>query len=243
MTSMNHNFLHKVKKILNEMKDFKSSPKYIVNKFHNETIHHNVHLPISREIKNLGFFVSSPKLKNGIANYDINSKYRGTDVLKQYLGIGNDIIPVPTHHPKQESTVKNIVERVFSKKPSKYLNYLKTLHAGLDNAIKQHKLEWEKSHVGATSSIREIKKSTINALQNKKAINSGDIEKYQADAHFYSEKAAEHERLIKELQNHKSSLIKHGRELKNIFGIDMQDNSIGNLNSPHIVGGVWDEIF
>lgn len=243
MTSMNHNFLNKVKKILNEMKDFKSSPNYIVNKFHNETIHHAVHLPISKEIKNLGFFVSSPKLKNGVASYDINSKYRGNDVLKQHLGIGDNIIPIPAHNPKQESTVRNIVERVFSKKPSKYLNYLKTIHAGLDNAIQQHKIEWEKSHVGATSSIREIKKSTVGALQNKKAINSANIEKHQADAHFYSEKAAEHEKLIKEMQNHKSLLVKHGRELSKIFGMDAKDNSTRNLNSPHIVGGVWDEIF
>jgi len=239
---MKNKFLHKAKKILNEMNDYKSSPRYLVDRFHHDAIHHNVHIPISKEIKNLGFFVSKPNLKNGVANYTISVNYRGNEVLTHQLGIGRNLIPIPQHHPNQESSVRHLVDRAFSKKPSKYLSYLKTIHSGIDSAIQKHKFEWQKSHVDATSAIRSIKKNTMDAIQNKTGIPIS-IQDLQGQAHHHAERAAEHERLIKELESHKVSIARHARALPKIFGLDNSEKSSGNLNSNRIVFGIWDEIF
>lgn len=239
---MKNKFLDKAKQILNEMRDHKTSPRHIVDAFHHETVHHNVHVPISDEIKNLGFFVSRPKLKDGVAHYSINNNHRGSEILSHQLGIGKSLIPVPTHHPQQESSVRHLVTRAFSNKPSRYLSYLKTVHNGIAASIQKHRDEWQKSHVAATQSIRAIKQSTMDAIQNKTTIGDS-VEQHQHQAHHHSETAAQHERAIKELEAQRMLVAKHARALPKIFGLDSSEKSAGNMNSNRVVFGVWDEIF
>lgn len=238
---MKNKFLQKAKSILNEMRNLENSPRHVVDVFHNETVHHNIHVPISKEIKNLGFFVNKPKLKDGVAHYVINNNNRGSEILTNQLGIGKSLIPIPTHHPQQESSVRHLVTRAFSNKPSRYLNYLKTLHGSISNTIKEHKNQWQTSHVAATQSIRAIKQSTIDSIQNKKSIGDS-VEHHQSQAHRHSETAAQHERIIKDLEHHRTLVAKHARALPKIFGLDSSEKSAGNLDSNRIVFDVWDEI-
>jgi len=231
----------KTKKILKEMRDFKSSPRYIANRFHHEIIHDDVHMPIFKHLITLGFFTNKPIHKNGISEYSIQGGYRGNEVLTHQLGIGKSLIPIPQHHPKQEHSVKYLVDRAFSKKPSKYLLYLKTLHDGLSSSIEKHRERWRQSHKMAVDSLRSMKQNTMNSLS--KSIPLGNsIEQHQLQAHHHQELAAEHEKNIKELEHHRRTIVHHANALGHMFGIDASEKSIGDLNSSKIVGGIWDEV-
>jgi hypothetical protein len=236
-----NNKIKLVKQILNEMNDFRSSPRSQVDRFHHEMVHNHIHNPISQEVKALGFFINKPEHKNGVANYSVSGNYRGNEILTHQLGIGKSLIPLPQHHPTQEHSVRHLVDRAFSKKPTKYLKYLKTIHTGLTNAIEAHRQKWNDSHKAATESFRSMKQKTVNSLSNSVPIGS-TIEQHQLMAHHHSETAAQHERNIRELELHRQTITRHANALGRIFGVDASEQSSGDLNSRKIVSGVWDEV-
>ena len=66
-------------------------------------------------------------------------------------------------------------------------------------------------------------------------------EEQQALAHHHAELASEHEKKIRELEHHKRTIVSHAHALSGIYGVDASEKSNGDLNSPKIVGGIWDE--
>jgi len=237
---MNNKHIKLVRELINEMKEFRSSPHYQADIFHHETVHNDIHVPISKEIKSLGFFATTPVHRKGFAEYQIKNSVRGSDILTNQLGIGKNLIPIPQHHPKQEFSVRHLVDRAFSKKPSKYLKYLRVVHDSINNAIENHRKEWVKAHSTANNAIKSMKTITMQSLSGSKPIGSV-AEEQQALAHHHAELASEHEKKIRELEHHKRTIVSHAHALSGIYGVDASDKATGDLNSPKIVGGIWDE--
>jgi hypothetical protein len=240
-TSMNDNIKY-VKGLLTEMKDFTSSPRYAADRLHQQIVHDDIHIPISKHIRKLGFFASKPEYTKGMAEYNISGNYRGNEVLTNQLGIGKSLVPIPQHHPTQEHSIRHLVDRAFSKKPSKYLNYLKAVHDSVDSAIQKHRAAWEISHTNANDAIAAIKASTMNQFRGATPIGS-NIEDQQRMAHHHSEMAAEHEKHIRSLTQHKQTIVNHARGLGSVYDVDLSEPEQGNLNSHKLVSGVWDEVF
>jgi hypothetical protein len=230
------------KKLITEMNEIKQeSPRNLVSGIHHSLIHNQIHLPISKEITNLGFFTNKPTHKDGVADFSINGSHRGSEILTHQLGIGRSLIPIPQHHPMQEHSVKHLVERAFGKKPSKYLKYLRVIHDGLSSVIEQHRQHWANSHKEASQTLRAMKAATMTSLNSSIPIGK-TIETHQLKAHHHAELAAEHERFIREMELHKKTIVRHAHALGQIFGVDSRLSSEMNVNSPKIVSGIWDEV-
>lgn len=230
------------KQIINEMKESNSfqDPISLVTDIHHDSVHRNIHIPLSKEIKKLGFFVNKPTLKNKIATYDIGKNNRGNEILHSQLGIGKSLIPLPQHHHSNENSVRHLIDRAFSKKPSKYLNYLKTVYQFIENVSNEHKHAMVESKRNSIKSLKQIKDSVTNSFNNSVPIGSV-IEEKQREAKHHSDVSYEHEKLIKQIKNHKVEIVKHARALGKIYGFDKSDKP--NLESNKISFGVWDEVF
>lgn len=226
------------------MKDFESfeHPISIVNKIHHATVHEKIHTPISNELKRMGFFTNKPKLKDNKAVYEISGNNRGNEILSHQLGIGKSLIPIPQHHHSNEYSVRHLVDRAFSKKPSKYLNYLKTLHTLIGDVIHNHKIGMVDSRRQSISAMKEMRGTVQSSFSNSAPIGQ-TIEQKQKEAKHHSDVSYEHEKMIKDLQAHRVEIVKHARALGKIYGIDASEKEVGNINSNKIVSGVWDEVF
>jgi hypothetical protein len=221
------------------MNNHRESPRHLADKFHHEIIHSEVHVPLSNQLKQLGFFANKPTLKSGVANFSISNSNRGSEVLSHQLGIGKSLIPLPQHHPNQDNSVRHLVDRAFGKKPSKYMMYLKQVHGSINNALEKHREQWRIAHVSSSDAIRGIKQVTMKSLHTAEPIQNA-VEQHQARAHYFSELAAEHEKHIRALEAQKQTVVNHARGLIKIYGIDSRENQ--SIDSPKIVGGVWDEV-
>lgn len=226
------------------MKDFESfeHPISAVSKIHHINVHEKIHIPISQELKKLGFFTNKPQLKNNKAIYEIGGNNRGSEILTHQLGIGKSLVPIPQHHHSNEYSVRHLVDRAFSRKPSKYLNYLKILHTLIGDVITNHKIAMVDSRRQSINAMKEMRGTIQSSFSNSTPIGQ-TIEQKQKQAKHHSDVSYEHEKMIKDLQTHRVEIVKHARALGKIYGIDSSEKEVGNINSNKIVSGVWDEVF